>query len=150
MAACDIQQLLDDGKCFAAMNRQSLQAATVTLWCQVAQDLIAVDNVAIQSIDDSNWYEMRGDQIAPGSALLFMGQVPTAPGPAAYRVIMDPDTLLKYKVEAWGAPPNVQWQLDSTPTAEAETPTVITVSGGAQYNLVIRSDPDPLPVLEPV
>lgn len=150
MAACDPQQLLTDGRCFAAMNPASLQVAIVTLWCEVAQNLVAVDNVSIQSIDDLNWYEMRGDQIAPGSALLFMGQTPTAPGVETYRVIVDPDTLLKYKVQAWGVPNAVSWQLDPTPTAEAETPTVITVSGGAQYNLVIRSDPDPLPVLEPV
>lgn len=132
------------------MNPHGLNAVIAQLWCNVAEGLTAVTNVSIQSVDDLEWYEMRGDELSAGNALLTMGQVVTAAGANPYRVIEDPDTGLKYKVEAWGTPPNVQWQLDPTPTGEAETPTVITVTGGAQYNLVIRSDPDPLPVLEPV
>jgi hypothetical protein len=151
MAACNLTTLLENGRCFYGLNPNMLRVALAQLWCQAAEAIAGMSsgNPSIQSVDDSNWYRLIGIEIAPGDALPWMSQVATAPGANAYLVIADPDTGDKYKVSAWGVPPAVQWQVDPTPTVEAETPTVISV-GSTAYNLVIRLDPDPIAVLEPV
>lgn len=147
---CDVQSLLDDGRCFAEMSPRRRQAVIAQLLCNVAIALSeSGDNAAIQSVDDSQWYEVRGFLVSPGKALVMMGQVAMPAGANAYLVLEDPDTGDKYKFSAVGTPPNVEWELDDTPTVEPATPTVITV-GAEQFDLLIRQDPGPVPVLEPV
>lgn len=108
-----------------------------------------VENVSIQSIDDGLWYRTGGVTVGPSDAIFWMTQVQTAAGANPELVIAEPVSGDKYKIQAWGTPPNVQWQVDTTPTGDAETPTQITVDG-VLYDLVIRLDPGPIPVLEAV
>lgn len=147
---CDPQALLDDARCFSGMSPGLLNATIAQLWCSAAEGIsnISNDNPSIQSLDDGLWYRTGGIEIGPSDAVFFMTQVVTAAGANPYLVIADPGSGLKYTIEAWGVPPNVQWQVDG-PVADAATPTQITV-GGTVYDLVIRLDPGPIPVLEPV
>lgn len=149
--ACDVQELLSNARCFAALSPGLRDVALVNLWCNVAEGIsnLGNDNPSIQSIDNGLWYRTGGVEIGPSDAIFWMTQVETAAGPNPFLVIADPDTGDKYKVEAFGAPPNVQWQVDPAPVADPETPTQITV-GGTVYDLVIRLDPAPIPVLEAV
>lgn len=148
---CDVQSLLDEAQCFSALGPNLRGAVMLSLWCDIAEGIsnLTNDNPSIQSIDDGLWYRTGGVTIGPGDAIFWMTQTQTAAGPNPYLVIADPDSGDKYKIEAWGVPPNVQWQLDPTPTGDAETPTQISV-GGVTYNLVVRQDPGPIPVLEAV
>lgn len=147
---CDIQSLLDDAACFDGLSPHLLNAIKVALFCDVAEGISALssDNPAIQSIDDGNWYRVIGISVPGENPLPWMSQVAVSPGVNTELVIADPDTGTKYLFQAWGVPPDVQWQLNGT-TTDPETPTVINV-GGSDYNLVVRLDPDPIPVLEPV
>lgn len=147
---CDIQTLLTNGRCFAALSPGLRNAAVAQLWCNVIEGLSNLNNTnpSIQSLDDGLWYRTGGVEIGPSDAIFWMTQIQTAPGPNPFLVIADPGTGTKYIIEAWGVPPNVQWQVNGT-TADPETPTQITV-GATVYNLVIRLDPAPIPVLEPV
>lgn len=148
---CDIQSLLNDARCFAALSRDMRESVMLSLWCDIAEGIsnLTNENPSLQSLDDGKWYRTGGITVGPSDAIFWMTQIETAADVNAYFVIADPDTGDKYKVQAWGVPPDVQWQVDTTPTAEAETPTQISV-GGVTYNLVIRQDPGPIPVLEAV
>lgn len=133
------------------MSPGMLNAAIAQMWCGVAEGLSNLnnDNPSIQSLDDGLWYRTGGVEIGPSDAVFWMTQVATPAGVNPFLVIAEPISGDKYKIEAWGVPPNVQWQVDPTPVGDAETPTQITV-GGTVYDLVIRLDPGPIPVLEPV
>lgn len=150
MAACDIQSLLDDATCFAALPPGLLRAATAQLWCQVADGIANLDNPnpSIQSLDDGLWYRTGGIELAPNDAIFWMTQVVTAAGPNPYLVIVEPISGDKYKIEAVGTSPNVQWQVDG-PVLDPETPTQIVVLG-TTYDLAIDvSGAIPVPVLTP-
>lgn len=42
MATCNINDLLADGKCFAAMPLAVLQAASLELWCDISDNITPV------------------------------------------------------------------------------------------------------------
>lgn len=126
-----------------------LRAAIVTLWCDVAEAAVAVDNPLIQSIDDNEWYELQVQQLAPGLASLYMGQVAGVAGPNAYLVILNLDDGLKYKLSAYGVPPNVEFEIDPNPTVEPETSTTV-YAGSTPYHLDLVNDPTPTTQLTPI
>jgi hypothetical protein len=141
MATCDVQAILDDARCFYALNPAMLRAVTAQLWCNVAEGLsnLVSDNPAIQNIDDLEWYRFNATELAPDTAIPNIGQVPVDPGPNAYLVILNLTDGLKYKLRLSGTPPAVFWDIDNTPTLEAETPTTI-FAGGNDYSLDIITD----------
>lgn len=137
MAQCDVQTILTDGRCFHGVNPAILRASVAALWCQVGEGLAGgiVDNIALQSIDDNEWYEFNIAELSPGNAVAQPGQVPVAPGDNAYLVLTDVDNGLKYQLEFYGTPPNVFWQINGE-SVEDETPTTLYV-GSRAYNLQI-------------
>lgn len=138
---CDVQTLLTNGRCFAAINPNLRGAVFLSLWCGVAEGLsnLVSDNPAIQNIDDSLWYKFNATELAPDVAIPNIAQSPTTPGANAYLVIVNLTDGLKYKLRLSGTPPAVFWDIDDTPTLEAETPTTI-FAGGNDYTLDIITD----------
>lgn len=126
MAQCDVQSLLDDAACFAAVNPGLRSAAMAVLWCNIAEGLANLDspNPALQSVDDNLWYRFNITEISPGVAVANPGQVAVDPDANPYLVLTDIDDGLKYKLSFFGVPPNVFWQIDGV-SVEPETPTVL-------------------------
>ncbi len=138
MAQCNIQNLMDDARCFAGLNSGFLAAIQIQLWCDTTESLIS-PNPALQSVDDLQWYRFDILQIGPGMAIPNIQQVPVAPGVNPYLVLVNLDDGLKYKFQFFGTPPDVFWQIDDTPTLEPETPTTL-FAGVNQYALNIVTD----------
>lgn len=127
MAVCDVQTLLTDGRCFHGLSPGLLSAANVALWCDVS-DIIAnalSNNPALQSIDDGLWYRLTPIETSPGRAILNVGQIPVDPGDNAELVLTDLDDGLNYVFQLYGVPPNVFWQILTTPTGNPATPTTL-------------------------
>lgn len=138
---CDVQTLLTDGRCFAALNPNLRGAVFLQLWCQIAEGIsnITNDNPAIQNIDDGLWYKFNATELAPDVAIPNISQTPTTAGANPYLVIVNLTDGLKYKLRLSGTAPAIFWDIDNTPTLEAETPTII-YAGGNDYDLDIITD----------
>lgn len=151
MPSCDVSTLMENGRCFAAMNPHGLNAVIAQLWCNVAEGLANAgnDNPALQSSGDSEWYRINGMEISPGNALPTVSQVATTPGPDPHLVIENLTDGLFYEVRLVGVPPLVELEIDPIATGDPEIPAVITVSG-TDYNLKIVNDPFPTLTLVPV
>lgn len=148
---CDVQTLMDDAACFYSLNPAMLRVATAALWCDVAEGIsnISSSNPFLQNIDDSLWYQFNGTELSAGVAIPNIGQTPGAAGVNPYLVIVNLTDGLKYKVRLSGAPPAVFWDIDGTPTLEAETPTIIS-AGGNNYDLNVYTDVGLTVGLDPV
>lgn len=125
---CDVQTLLTNGRCFA--GSPYLQAASLALWCSAAEVIAGsqADHVALLS-DDGEWYQLR---VVGGT--LQIGPQTETPGDNEYLVLVDLTDGLKYIFRLVGAGDDVEWEIDETPTLEAETPTTV-YAGATPYTL---------------
>jgi len=143
MPSCDIQTVLDDGKCYTYVPKQVRLVLMAQILCQIRNEIAGggqAETFFVMQSDDGLWYELSAFEIIGNVATLEVGQSPVSSGTQAYRVITDVDDGLKYKVKLVTlGDGTVDYQIDQTPTAEAETVTIFQSNGGV-YQLKLTTD----------
>ena len=143
MASCDIQSVLDEGKCYVYVPKQMRLALMAQILCQIRNEIASggqAEAFFVMQSDDGLWYELSAFEIIGNVATLEVGQTPVSAGTQAYRVITDVSDSLKYKVRLVTlGDGTVDYEVEQTPTGEAATDTIFQSNGGV-YRLKLVTD----------